>query len=156
VAALCSAWYFLTSLGSTDVLGNQILMRAVTSYSDPDSPTIWWISCSWSPRGGGSPCALLGICAPFSATAAVGDGLFLAASDGRGEDRARFEAGEPSSSAKTSKTQSLSRPSARPDPLGLRLRLPRGLALKSPCADGWSTMPLEIRGWRRCAEAPKR
>jgi hypothetical protein len=146
VAALCSARYFLTSLGSTDALGNQILVRAVTSYSNPDSLTIWWTSCSWSPRGDRSPCALPGICAPFSATAAAGDGLFSADSDGRGEDRARLEAGEPlpsvppSSSAKTSKTQSLPRPSARPDPLGLRLRLPRGLALKYSCADGWSCL----------------
>jgi hypothetical protein len=37
VAALCSARYFLTNLGSTDALGNRSFVKAVTSYSDPDS-----------------------------------------------------------------------------------------------------------------------
>lgn len=40
VAALCSARYVLTSLVPTDALGNHIVVRAVTSYSDPDSRTI--------------------------------------------------------------------------------------------------------------------
>jgi hypothetical protein len=116
VAALCSARYFLTSLECTDALGNQILVRAVTSYPDPDSPTTWWTLYSWSPGGDRSSYALPGIWTPF--TAAAGRGWFSVTSNGRGEDRARFEDGEPSpsvplsSSATTSKTQSLPRPSA--------------------------------------------
>ena len=110
VAALCSAQYFLA-------LGNHILVRAVTSYSDPDSLTTWWTSYSWSPRSG----------------------LFPAASDGQEKDRARFKAGEPSpsvppsSSAKTSKTQSLSRPSAQSDLPRLQRRLSEELAMQSFC-----------------------
>jgi hypothetical protein len=38
VAALRSPRYFLTCLGPTDALGDRILARVVTSYSDPDSP----------------------------------------------------------------------------------------------------------------------
>jgi hypothetical protein len=38
VAALCSARYFFTNLGSTNALGNYSFMKAVTSYSNPDSP----------------------------------------------------------------------------------------------------------------------
>lgn len=40
VAILCSARYFLTNLGPTEALGNQILVTAITSYSNPDSQTI--------------------------------------------------------------------------------------------------------------------
>jgi hypothetical protein len=120
VATLCSARYFLTNLRSTDALSNRIFVRAVTSYSHPDSPTIWWTSNSRSPRGSS----------------------FSAAFEGREEDRDRFEDGEPSpsvppsSSAKTSKNQSPSRLSGWPDPLRLRLRLPEGLAMESPYING--------------------
>lgn len=41
VATLCSAQYFLTSLRSTDALGNYIFIKAVTLYSNPDSLRIW-------------------------------------------------------------------------------------------------------------------
>lgn len=90
VAALFSTRYFLTSLRSTDALGNRIFVRAVTLYSNPNSPTICWTSNSRLPRGG----------------------AFSAAFEGREEGRDRFEDGELPvsvllSSAKISKTQPL-------------------------------------------------
>ena len=131
MAALRSARYFLTNLGSTDALGSRSFVRTVTSYSDPDSPTT-------------------------SFTAAVGGVRFSVTSNGRGEGRARFKDGEPSlslsSSAKTSKTQSLSRPSTRSDPLRLRLRLPQGFAMGSSyrgewsCLSPFSVVPLSLSG----------
>ena len=96
----------------------------------------------------GRRCALPGILTPFTATATAGEGLFSAAFSGGGEDRARFKGGKPSpsvppsSSAKISKTQSLSRPSARPDPLRLRLRLPEGLGREAGVRTQWSQCAL--------------
>jgi hypothetical protein len=41
-----SGRYIFTSLGSTDVFDNRILVRVVTSYTDPDSLMTWWTSYS--------------------------------------------------------------------------------------------------------------
>jgi hypothetical protein len=139
VAALRSARKFLTSLGSP-------MLWVTRSWWLHTLISTWWTLHSWSLRRDRSLCTLVGICTPFTTTAAAGGGPFSAASNGRGEDRARFEDGEPSpsdrpsSSAKTSKAQSLPRLSARPGPLRLRLRLPEGLAMESPSVDRWSCL----------------
>jgi hypothetical protein len=92
------------------------------------------------------PCALPGTWTPFTVNAGADKALFSAAFNRGGEDRARFEGGKrspsasPSSSVKMSKTQSLPRPSARPDLPRLWLRLPEGLGMRSPCTDGLSCL----------------
>ena len=74
----------------------------------------------------------------------AGEDLFSAAFNEKEKDRAHFKDGKPSllvslsSSTKTLKTKSLSRPSARSNPLRLRLCLLERLTIESPYIDGWS------------------